>query len=421
MPNELTKQSQLLFSFFLESKCVPNEKHNKKTDVILKKMYGDIVKAHHYIQSKKQKEGTQFYKIKSTKIHSVHQIPRPKTFPATSFPPKVRTHIDEHSNYELSYTFSLFHREIKIQFILEYLNPEIKMDLYNEYIDRMLTWLYIVNEYSSQQCSKSLTIYVYLTSLTKRLPTSNIEVLNELHVNTAFTYTCPVESEIVIFRREEWFKVFIHETMHNFALDFSDMNQESCNKVIRDLFPVKSDINLFEGYTEFWAEIMNAAFCSFYLQGSHHTEVDDFLETCHFFINYERTYGVFQMVKALHFMELSYKDLYSKHPTSKLLRETMYKEKSNILSYYVIRVLLLYHYQGFLDWCDTNNLSLIQFKKTNGNLSLFCDFIKKVYRNKSFLKSISCIEKYFKKQGHPTSKEELYLFKNMRMSITELG
>jgi hypothetical protein len=419
MSHELTKQSQLLLSFFMKNKCVPQAKHNKKTDTILKKLYHDIVKAHQYIQAKKQKEGSHFYKIKSSRIHSVHQIPRPKTFPATSFPEKARKHIDDHSNYEVSYTFSLFGREIKIHFIMENLNPEIKMDLYNEYIDRMLTWLYIVNEYSAQQCSKNITIFIYLTSLTKSLPTSNVEVLNEIHVNTAFTYTCPVDSEIVIFRKEEWFKVFIHETMHNFALDFSDMNQEPCNKIIRELFPIKSDINLFESYTEFWAEIMNAAFCSVYLQEE--TDLDSFLEHIHFFIHYERIYGIFQLVKGLHFMELTYKDLYHKHPKSALLRETMYKEKTNIFSYYVVRVILLFFYQGFLEWCDTNNLSLIQFKKTTGNMSSFCEFIKSNYKKKAFLNSIASMEQYFKRGKEVSSKEDVFLFKNMRMSISELG
>ena len=72
------------------------------------------------------------------------------------------------------------------------------------------------------------------------LPSTNIEILNSSHVNTAFTRTCPKKSEIVVFRKEEWFKVFIHESFHNFGLDFSDMNNAECTSRILDIFPVNS-------------------------------------------------------------------------------------------------------------------------------------------------------------------------------------
>jgi L-rhamnose isomerase len=67
-------------------------------------------------------------------------------------------------------------------------------------------------------------IYIYHTSLLKILPNTNVDILNENNVNTAFTRTCPSNSEIVVFRKEEWFKVFIHETFHSFGIDFASMN-----------------------------------------------------------------------------------------------------------------------------------------------------------------------------------------------------
>ena len=417
----LSKQCELLMSFFLENECLSHKKQSSTTKRILGKLHRDVSQAHAFVESKK--ENARFYKYKVQKISSVSQIPRPKTFTVNTFPTEVRKHIDNFSTMVLSYTFSLFSREIKIHFVLEDLlwSEEI-MGIYNDYVDRMLTWLHIVNEYSVQKCSKSVTIYVYLTSLTKQLPLTNIEILDEIHVNTAFTYTCPIDSEIVIFRKEEWFKVFMHETMHNFALDFSDMNQEGCNIQILELFPVKSDVNLFEAYTEFWAEIMNAVFCSFYL--GTHGGLAEFYDNFDFFINYERSYSVFQMVKTLNFMGLTYKDLYSKSPRSLMLRETMYKENSNVLSYYVIKLILMNNYQGFLSWCDINNLSLVQFKKTTGNINEFCQFIKKNYKTKTLLATVSCMEAFLKnikssKKSH--NKDMQFVLKNMRMTIAEMG
>jgi hypothetical protein len=91
---------------------------------------------------------------------------------------------------------------------------------------------------------------------------------------------------------------------------------------------------------------------------------ENFLKYFTFYIELERRYSFFQMVKTLDFMGLQYKNLHANDLNSKVLRDTMYKEKTNVLSYYVIKTILLYHYPLFLQWCSTNNLSLLQFKKT---------------------------------------------------------
>jgi hypothetical protein len=338
---------------------------------------------------------------------------------------------------EICYTFSLFERKITLYFITEELDNKINLNIYNKYVDTIILWLYLLNEYASKKCSKTLVIYLYFTSLKKELPNSKISILNQNNVNTAFTYTCPVDSEIVIFRKEEWFKVLMHETFHNFALDFSHMNTNESTEFILSIFKVKSEVNLFEAYTEFWAEIMNAALCSFYLaQGNSVNYFDSgsqdkerksffnaFLIHFDFFINFERTYKFFQMVKTLEFMGLTYDDLISSDSTSASLRETLYKEKSNVLSYYVITTILMNNYQGFLSWCDKNNMSLLQFKNTTTNVKEFCKFIYKNYKTNSFLDSVECMQQFFILVKKKKNKNKVfdYVLKNMRMTISELG
>ena len=282
-------------------------------------------------------------------------------------------------------------------------------------------WIYILNQYSSKTCSKTLTVYFYFTSLEKKLPSSNIFILDEMNVNTAFTTSCPRDAEIVVYRKEEWLKVFIHESFHSFALDFSDMNNQEPHQFILKLFKVKSDVNLYESYTEFWAEMMNAMFCSFF-SIKDKTNVELFLEHTEFFINFERTYSFFQMVKTLNFMGISYKDLYSSNHTSTMLRDNFYKENTNVLSYYVIKCILMNNYQNFLFWCQTNNLSLLQFKKTMSNQAEYCKFIEKYYKSKSFLANIKETEQFLRKIERKNKKENYrYIMTNLRMSICELG
>ena len=123
--------------------------------------------------------------------------------------------------------------------------------------------------------------------------------------------------------------------------------------------------------------------------------------------------------------QIKYKYLYSNTEESRVLRETMYKEKSSVLAYYVITLVLMNNYQGFLSWCNTHNLSLLQFKKTTANLDEFCKFIEKSYKTKSMIQGVECMEKFFngfKKSKTKKSRENTeLLLKNMRMSICELG
>jgi hypothetical protein len=123
-------------------------------------------------------------------------------------------------------------------------------------------------------------------------------------------------------------------------------------------------------------------------------------------------------------MGILYSDLYDKNADAINLRKTLYKEKTNVLSYYVITLILLNNYQDFLNWCSRNNTSLLQFKKTISNLESYCKFIEKKYKSKNLLDGIECTEKLLKKienSKKKNNKDLNYLLKNLRMTICELG
>ena len=417
---KISKKSKQLMSFFTKNNYIHGVKQSAKTNSIMKELYYDILEAYNFILSLKHTKGN-YYNLTTKKIISAGQITKPENFNSNSFPEIVRKHIDESIIYEICYTFSLFDRHIKIFFMVEEDNVELKLETYNRYVDSIVMWIYILNQFASKQCAHSLKLYFYFTSLEKHLPNSNIFILDEINVNTAFTTTCPKDSEIVVFRKEEWFKVFIHETFHNFGLDFSDMNNKSVNACILNIFRVKSEVNLYESYTEFWAEIMNALFCSF-IALKNKSDITQFLSNSEFYINIERTYSFFQLVKTLKFMGLQYGDLYSNSEHSKILRDHLYKEKTNVLSYYVIKAILINNYQSFLSWCKINNILLLQFKKTPLNQNEFCRFIEKNYKTRNMLESIDNTQIFFNKLVYKKHNPNIgYLLSNLRMSICELG
>ena len=78
---------------------------------------------------------------------------------------------------------------------------------------------------------------------------------------------------------------------------------------------------------------------------------------------------------------------------SENMRKTLYKENTNVLSYYVITSILLNNYQDFLSWCNTNNIVILNFKKTIKNLDDYCLFIDKKYKTKNMLESVDCTDK----------------------------
>ena len=409
----LTKQSRELMIFFSKNKHLNYDIQTNRTKTILRELYHEILEAYNFCKKNIH------YKTSVKKILTASQITKPLNFNSKSFPEAVRNHIDESMMSEISYSFSLYDRNVRVYFVVEHDNVELNIGLYNRYMESICMWLYILNIYGPKECVNNLTIYFYFTSLEKSLPNSNVHVLNEINVNTAFTTTCPKDSEIVVFRREEWFNVFIHETFHNFGLDFSIMNNEEVNSCILNIFKVKSKVNGYEAYAEFWAEIMNALFCSFH-STKNKDDVNDFLSNSELYINFERTYSFFQLVKTLDFMGLSYQDLFSNSNHSLIARENLYKENTNVLSYYIIKCVLINNYQGFLGWCHKNNLSLLNFKKTIGNQKLFCKFIEKNYKIQSMLNNVYeseiFLSKIKKKKGNNN-----FVLSNLRMSICELG
>jgi hypothetical protein len=405
---KFSSKSDKLIDYFINN-LYHIRKLNQKTKQIFKILFKDLSNAFVFLE--KLKKNPYNYEIK--RIERSIDVIMPTKFNSDSFPNPIRNHIELNAEYQVKFTFKILERDIDIYFVLEDKNIDYKLIF--EYVDLIIMWLFIVNEYSTLKCAKQLTLYIYLTSLNKILPFSNIEILNQNHVNTAFTTSCPINSEIVIFRKEEWFKVFLHETFHNFGLDFSTMNNTSCNSHILSIFKVNSEVNLFEAYAEFWAQIMNSCFCSF-LYLNNKTSENEFLKNMEFFLNIEIQFGMFQLVKVLNFMGMRYEDLYSDKESSIQLRNNFYKENTNILSYFVIKSVLMNNSQGFLDWCYKNNLSLLNFKKTNKNIIKFCDFIKKNYKTKSMCNNIKNTEIFFDEEK---KKSNNFIFSNLKMSVYE--
>jgi hypothetical protein len=390
----------------------------KKIDNILKMMYFDIKNANMWANAEKMKK-----KIKTDLIESVGRSgikPSWAIEESKYIPSFIQDYLIENNKGYVIYRFSIGDRDIEIYFGLLNNNDLISCGKFDNYVLKMMTWLKIALAYAPDKCSRKLKIYVYLTPFKKTLPGNQFHVLSQNHCNSAVTISCSPDGEIIIYRKEEFFKVFIHETFHTLGLDFSTMALGKFNECVENIFPIKSEYNLFEAYSEFWAAMMNIIISS-YLLLEDKSDEDTFYLYCEVFLRFEHLFSLFQLVKILDFMGLQYENLYSCDKISLTSRRYLFKERTNVFAYYIIKALLLYNNSDFLLWCKKYNKNIMCFNKSPRILNHFLDFIKDTYNNRRFLLDISKMGSFLNKtKGSFSSPKHNLLTKTMRMTICEI-
>jgi hypothetical protein len=415
---KLSNHGKTHVNIFGKHNCIPSSQTDlsAKTENILECFYDDLLDAHDiltHVKKQAQRAGTNYYEKTITKITGPSQIIRSKNTGSKFFPAFVETHINATAQYMVDVRVTTeFKRKVRIIFITEEESdhPILHPSTIDKYVSLIYTWINVVHNYAKIECSQMLTIYVYLTSLKKRLPDTSEEVIGVNNVNSAYTIPCSEPSEIIIYRKEEWFKVLLHESFHNFALDFATNPSDSCVKRILEFFPIESEVNLFEAYTESWAEIMNLVFFSFFKthptalttvkeisDKNYENNLETFLGNFREISAAEINYSVFQMVKMLNHMGLNYESIHSQDAHMIAKRDDLYKEGSHVFAYYIAKCIILFNYQSFLAWCGKHNDNILQFKETDDNQHAFCEFIEKRFNNKRFLNSVSCCEQLFKR------------------------
>ena len=400
--NFSSKMDELMIPFIKSfDKCKSKDLQNKTINPILISLYKDIYEANNNIFN----DGC----LKST-IVPTHSIKKPTIYDSRYFPEHIKTYIDDNEEYKLSFNCgNVGGREIKIYISSFKKDNEREMiEYYTKQVRSMYIWLYICNKYAKKHCAQSLTIYIFPSPFTKILPENTTTILGPEHVNTAFTYACVKDGQLIIFRQEEWFKVFIHETFHAYGLDFAMNPDKHLNNLLVDIFPINSEYDIYESYTETWARIINCAFFSF---NSLHTKNNqqEFISNMNFCLNMERMFSLYQCNKILGFMGLTYNDLHEKNNQSNYLRTKLYRENTHVFAYYVMTCIFINNYQGFMLWCNNNNENLIQYNNTPENFKSFAEYIKTEYK---------CISLQDGFKSMVTLNEELNSSKNKKLKKT---
>jgi len=377
-----TKDSENLQAFVDSSlKSINIEPLNKTSENELSHIY------HHMRNANREFTTTKFYKNELIKGD------------ITYIPEDIKSHVSR-CTHRQAVLFRIGHRNIYLSIYSPYHLPN-----FIQYVNKVYMWFHIAHQYANVRCSNSVNINIYLTDHLKLLPRTG-NMIERKNVNTAFTTSCQPSTDICIYREQEWFKVLIHESFHNLGLDFSEMKQTIANLEISKMFAVDIEVRLYEAYCETWATIIHSMFISFFSTRIKDrfdimfNKLDRILDT-------ETKFSLLQCVKVLHHNNMIYTDLYKRNK---------YQEDTNVMSYYIIKSLLLYNKNQFIDWCSVNNKVLLDFNKTDKGIQRFCNMIRSNYMDPVYISDLGLIESKFKNNISFNSTA----FKTLRMTVFEL-
>jgi len=326
---------------------------------------------------------------------------------------EIKNELNHNKTIGKKYSFTINSRTFTIYAVYPYKQSENTIDkdkIYNvldKAIKKMYVWLFIANHFSEINCCPDLTIYWYLTNHTKTLPNEN-EIIGRVNVNSAFTRACPKTANLIyIFREEEWFKVFIHESFHSLGLDFASLSEKVANKAMFSIFPIDCDLRFSEAYTECWAEIINVIFTCIieYNYNGSDINIHKLSREIENKMQDEIIFSLFQMSKILHHNHITYEELFKKNE---------YKEASNVFSYFILKTIFLFYYNDFMEWTSDHNNGTIQFNQTQTNILSLVRFIREHCRKSELVNVIHVLETNIDKLSNIPEMQTL------RMSITSI-
>jgi hypothetical protein len=353
--HELTKKSNDNINFVMET--YPHLLHYSFSDTyFMKLIYTLLCKA----QETRSK----------TKIEHESNV-TPVVESSRFVPSDIKIHI-ENTKYE-RYTITIYVRGACFEILLY--TPE------STDIQRFVSFIKLVIVLCSKdvELQKKYNITMILTDFEKGCDDS-ITCIEPIHINSAYNY----KTQIVVFRREELLKVFIHECFHLFCLDFKDVDIDF-KPLLQPLFHVNSDYLLFEPLCEFWARTLNAAILSFFVNKD--TSYEEFERYYNLNLNLERVYCLVQLKHYLSKFNMCYEDLIYGNIKS-------YKEKTNGICYYVITAILFFNFQQTMNWFIEHNETLLQFTKENKHFYMFYHYLKSVYKDDKLLKTLFHMKDY---------------------------
>ncbi|MBA42660.1 MAG: hypothetical protein CMF62_01450 [Magnetococcales bacterium] len=250
-------------------------------------------------------------------------------------------------------------------------------------VNQIFTILLFMKELGKGKIIKNLNII--LTPLKKKIYLLN-GFLSQYNVNSG---SCYPRHSIEIWRKEEILKVLIHELVHYYELDFNPSypNYNLLITYLNQMFNIEGKINPFEGYTDTLAILLHSHFIS---------EITNI--SFEKILLYEINWSCFQCAKIINiFKGDSYQSMF----------DITIKQKSNILSYYILKASLLCNINKTIEFVSNN----IPF---SANIESFINLLNSSLKNETFKIMNNHYLRLLK------NKNEKFIYQSLRMSCVEL-
>ena len=229
--------------------------------------------------------------------------------------------------------------------------------------------------------NKKTNITLIMNKSKKKLPKKKGAPLGIDNVNSGFSYM----NNIVIYREEEHEKLLLHEVIHALNLDSKNYN----SKAIQNQFNLNSEVNINEGFTEFWASLLYTIIWTIKNQSKKSLETN---------INNEITFSNIQIAKILnHFNFSNAENLLLKKDKG----DHKFKQETSVFSYYIVKGCLISNYDS---WCTHPKKKLFTLNENTENK------IVNQLQNKRFIKEIN------NNMNHLKNETNNFLINTMRMT-----
>ena len=201
--------------------------------------------------------------------------------------------------------------------------------------------------------------------------TFNNDMFTPINVNSG---SCAVGLFVNIWREEELEKVLFHELQHFYFCDFHfhDNNYDILSSYIKSIFDIDGEDRVNESFNEIMANVLHMIYQSEILKMD--------IEMIY---SYEMYFSIFQMAKIIVFFGgNSFESIFKKNKSSHIV----FKQSTSVLSYYIIKTLLLFNINDTLDL-----LQKFELKCDSNKIGEYKLFLEKIFEDRTISKLVDKI------------------------------
>ena len=306
------------------------------------------------------------YNFKINKIKNIELI-------ETHFiPDKIRKYIEKNITIKYTILYNFKNKLIKLNYFTK---KKIDTKIFNILLKRIIFIMLITNTYIN------VNIFIYDTPFKKKFNCNNSKNCGVLHthnVNSGLNY----DNNIIIFRKEEYKKLLLHELIHALDVDYKYETIKE-NKKLLELFNINTkNLLINESYVETWAIILNT-YCV--LRETNTNSLNNFKLN----LKKELAHSLIQCSKLCIYYNIDdFSKIYNNHKNT-----IYYKDNVNTFSYHIVKTINLYNIRNFLkNFKDDKYILKKKYKydlytkfiiKHNSCLSNKINLIIKKYINKN--------------------------------------